>query len=434
MTRRMKLDLDAIKELNRTEAKTLLISILIGLVVAPLILLLPEVIRFVHDNVRMVTDLPGGNLWLLVPMVAGGLLIGLMTRKIAPEVEGPGLQVAAAAYHTRETRLRARSVPFKYLATIITLGAGATNGVVGPSALIGYSFGSSAAFRLGLDKERVKTLALCGMAAAISALLETPLGAAVFAIEIAYRDKILYKRFFYNLVSSTTAFLVSISIRPNKPLLDLPGELPSFGLVDLLTMFLIAVSVTIICVLYIWFYQGFHNRFIRMNWKGYGWLKPAFGFLVAGIIIIPAYPILLELGYVGGFSGKLVSLEDFDVAKMAFAAMILFITTAIIAASGNSGGLLMPIMAFGSIFGVSIASFFSDTDPLVFAAVGMAAAVSTTLNVPLAAAIIIMELFGLPVFLPSIMGALAGYFIGKRHVIYHEIRWERLKKGRMKRP
>ncbi|MGA1872409.1 MAG: chloride channel protein [Thermoplasmatota archaeon] len=433
MTSRMKVDLDSVKALNRSEAKTLLISILIGLVVAPLILSLPVVVKSVHDQVDLLTGLPGGNLWILVPIILAGLLIGLLTRKVAPEVEGPGLQVAAAAYHTEETRLRARSVPFKYLATTLTLGAGATNGVVSPAALIGYSFGSSAAYRLGLDKERVKTMALCGLAAAISALLETPLGAAVFAIEIGYRDKILYKRFFYNLVSSTTAFLVSINISPNKPLLNLPGEVPSFGLVDLLTMFLIAISVTIICVLYIWFYQGFHNRFIRMNWKGYGWLKPAFGFLVAGIVIIPAYPVLLELGYVGGFSGRLISLEDFDVVKMAFAAVVLFITTAIIAASGNSGGLLMPIMAFGGIFGVSIASFFSDTDPLVFAAVGMAAAISTTLNVPLAAAIIIMELFGLPVFLPSIMGALAGYFIGRRHVIYHEIKWEGLKRRKRTR-
>jgi H+/Cl- antiporter ClcA len=266
------------------------------------------------------------------------------------------------------------------------------------------------------------------MAAAISALLETPLGAAVFAVEIGYRNRILYKRFFYCLASSTTAFLVSIAISPNKPLLDIPGNIPALKILDIMTMFLIAVAVTMVCILYIWFYQGFHDRFIRLDWKGYGWLKPAFGFLVAGILIVPAFPILLELGYVGGFSGKLISLEDFQLGKMAMAAMILFITTAIIAGSGNSGGLLMPIMAFGAIFGVSISTFFSDTDPLIFAAVGMAAAVSTTLNVPLAAAIICMELFGLPVFLPSIMGALAGYFIGKRYVIYHEIRWEKLKK------
>jgi CIC family chloride channel protein len=423
----MKWDLERIKTINREEAKTLIIAVFIGLIIAPVVLSLPYVINIIHDQTMMVRELPGGDIWIILPLVVAGLIIGLLTRKVAPEVEGPGLRVAAAAFNTQETRLRARSAPFKYLATVITLGAGATTGVVSPSALIGYSIGSSAAYRLKLQKERVKTIALCGMAAAISALIETPMGAAVFAVEIGYRNRILYKRFFYCLVSSMTAFLVSIAISPNKPLLDIPGEIPVWGPVDILTMFLIALLVTIVCILYIWFYQGFHDRFIRMDWKGYGWLKPAFGFLIAGLIIVPAYQILLDLGYVGGFSGKLISLEDFEIAKMALAALILFVTTAIITGSGNSGGLLMPIMAFGGIFGVSIASFFSDTDPLVFAAVGMAAAVSTTLNVPLAAAIICMELFGLPVFLPSIMGALAGYFIGKRYVIYHEIRWERLK-------
>ena len=91
---------------------------------------------------------------------------------------------------------------------------------------------------------------------------------------------------------------------------------------------------------------------------------------------------------------------------------------------------MMPIMAFGAISGVAISSFFTGTDPIIFAAAGMAAAISTTLNVPVAAAVICMELFGLPVFLPSILGAIAGYFVGRRYVIYHEIRWSGLHERR----
>jgi CIC family chloride channel protein len=317
----------------------------------------------------------------------------------------------------------------KYLATVITLGAGATTGVVSPSALIGYSIGSSIAWRLGIDKEKLKTIALCGMAAAISALLETPLGAAIFAVEIGYRNRILYRRFFYCLSSSTVAFLISKAIRPRKPLLEIPGEVIAPNVIDVLTMVLIAMTVTVLGVMAILLYQGFHDRFIRMNWKGYGWLKPSFGFFLAGMLIVAAYSVLANFGYVGGFSGKLIPLEDFDVSRMLLAATVLLLSSIIITSSGNSGGLLMPMMAFGAIVGVSIASFFTSTDPLVFAAVGMAAAISTMLNVPLAAAVICMELFGLPVFLPSILGALAGYFIGKRYVIYHEIKWAPLKKG-----
>jgi H+/Cl- antiporter ClcA len=138
------------------------------------------------------------------------------------------------------------------------------------------------------------------------------------------------------------------------------------------------------------------------------------------------YPILLDLGYIAGFSGKLVDLEEFNLSRLALAALVLILTATITAASGNSGGLMMPIMAFGAISGVTFASFFTNTDPIIFATVGMAAAISTTMNVPVAAAVICMELFGLPVFLPSILGAIAGYFVGRRYVIYHEIRWSKL--------
>jgi len=51
----------------------------------------------------------------------------------------------------------------------------------------------------------------------------------------------------------------------------------------------------------------------------------------------------------------------------------------------------------------------------------------TTLNVPLASAILCIEMFGPIAGLPSIIGALTGYLLARRYVIYHEIRWEELK-------
>ncbi|MBU7011813.1 MAG: chloride channel protein [Theionarchaea archaeon] len=48
-----------------------------------------------------------------------------------------------------------------------------------------------------MDADQQKTLSLCGMAAALSTLLGTPFGAALFAVEVVYGKYILYKRFFY---------------------------------------------------------------------------------------------------------------------------------------------------------------------------------------------------------------------------------------------
>ncbi|MFO8050301.1 MAG: chloride channel protein [Thermoplasmatota archaeon] len=247
-----------------------------------------------------------------------------------------------------------------------------------------------------------------------------------FDLPRGVRNKILYKRFFYCLASALTASILSHAIKPMKPFLDISNQVPSITVVDLLTLFLISITVTVVCILYIWLYQGFHDRFVRSYWKGHGWLKPAFGLVLAGVIMIPIYGTLMNMGYVGGYSGKLMPFDDLDISRMVLVGIVLFLTSALIAASGNSGGLVMPIMTFGAIFGVCIASFFSNTDPLIFAAAGLTAAVATALNVPVAAAVICMELFGLPAFLPAMFGALSGYFIGKRYVIYHEIQWKKI--------
>ncbi len=49
---------------------------------------------------------------------------------------------------------------------------------------------------------------------------------------------------------------------------------------------------------------------------------------------------------------------------------------------------------------------------------GIAAAMASVLNTPIAAAIILLELFGLRVAVPVILGAILGFTIGHPKIIY----------------
>jgi len=415
------------KNVFHGEMVTLFLSVLVGLLIPPIVLTLPIVVKWYFDLVSSLSDLIPYYLWVPIPLAIGGLITGLIIRKAAPEAEGPGLHIAAAAYHRNDSMLRARTPITKYIATIFTVGSGGTNSIVSPSALIGYSLGSSLARRLGSNKERIRTLSLCGLAAAIAALFETPLGAAIFAVEVAFSNRILYKRFFFCLASSIPAYLISHMLVVKSPMLDFPRGTEVYTLEALLILAFVAVSVVVFSVIYVKFYQFLHDTFDRLRWDRWGWLKPVIGMGVAGIIMIFAYPTLIDRGYAGGYSGETFPLEDFNSLSLMLAVIVLFFTTSLIASSGGSGGLFMPVFAMGGITGLLISSLITDISPSIFAVAGISAALATTLNVPLASAIICMELFGPPAFIPAVIGSIFGYLVGKRYVIYQEIRWTRLK-------
>src|ERR1039458_8623426 len=77
------------------------------------------------------------GLWL-IPVVTtlGGLIVGLIVERFAPEAEGHGTDAAIKAFHRADGRIRAR-VPFvKLVASAITIGSGGVAGREGPMALI----------------------------------------------------------------------------------------------------------------------------------------------------------------------------------------------------------------------------------------------------------------------------------------------------------
>ncbi|MFO8051006.1 MAG: hypothetical protein R6V01_04830 [Thermoplasmatota archaeon] len=102
----MRWDIRRITSFNRYEAKMLLTSIVVGLTITPVVMSLPWMIDRVFSVISLIGGLPGGYLWMLIPLAGAGLVVGLITRGASPEVEGPGLQVAASAFHSRRGRLR----------------------------------------------------------------------------------------------------------------------------------------------------------------------------------------------------------------------------------------------------------------------------------------------------------------------------------------
>ena len=125
------------------------------------------------------------GLWLVpVATTLGGLISGALVYGLAPETEGHGTDTVVKAVHYTGSVLRARVAPVKMLASAITIGSGGSAGREGPIALIAAGFGSVYASLLHRPERERRLLVLAGMAAGLSAIFRSPIGTAIFAVEV----------------------------------------------------------------------------------------------------------------------------------------------------------------------------------------------------------------------------------------------------------
>src|SRR5690606_10221830 len=126
--------------------------------------------------------------WLLVLLpTLGGLLCGLLTRW-APEARGGGGDAMIEAFHHHGGMIRRRVIWVQAVASLFTLGTGGAGGREGPTMQIGGALGSLVARGLRVSARERRILLIAGVAAGISAVFRTPLGAALLAVEVLYRD------------------------------------------------------------------------------------------------------------------------------------------------------------------------------------------------------------------------------------------------------
>lgn len=138
---------------------------------------------------QMIDTLAVDHRWFLflVPVI-GGLISGFLVFKFAPEAEGHGTDAAIDAFHNKGGIIRGRVPIIKGLASIATIGTGGSAGREGPIAQIGAGFGSFIASKLRLTSADRRILLLAGMAGGIGATFRAPLGGALFAVEVLYKN------------------------------------------------------------------------------------------------------------------------------------------------------------------------------------------------------------------------------------------------------
>jgi CIC family chloride channel protein len=400
--------------------------------VAVLVSLVVSALReAVHLAAAALVSLGQGADWragvtLAAAMAAIGFGRGLLLRR--PDWRFTSLDAIAL------TRERQRAPPAslqdslavvvkKSLATLLTLGGGGSGGLEAPVVLIGQA-GAAAWGRLTrATTPAIALFEVCGVAAAISTLLGAPLTGALFAVELLYGERVAYRSLAWALTASVVAYWLSTAIHGVHPLFVAPPHGAAYSLPEYGGAALVGIAVALPLA---WAFRG-TTRWLSgvMARVQPTWHAVVTMALLGGLTVALQATLGLEAFHVLG-SGeetlRLVLRDDVSLAAWWLPLVLVAARSAAVGltlSGGGSAGTLFPSMTLGGLSGAFVAKLVTASglavlDPSLFAVVGIAAALTGVVGVPIAAMTLVLEVFGKAYGPPAILACGITYIVSLR--------------------
>ena len=165
--------------------------------------------------------------WALPLVVGLGALLGaLLVFRFAPEAEGHGTDAAISAVHHNPRGIRFRAVIVKIVASALTIGSGGSGGREGPTGQISAGFASLLARELDLSPADARIAVATGIGSGIGAIFGAPLGGAVLATEILYRDDFDAEALLPSFIASIVGYVIFGAADGFTPLFGFNRQLP----------------------------------------------------------------------------------------------------------------------------------------------------------------------------------------------------------------
>lgn len=372
-----------------------------------------------------------GRWWLilLVPTL-GGLIVGVMVERLAPEAEGHGTDAVIRAFHRLKGRVRSRVIPVKAIASAITIGTGGSAGQEGPIAQVGAGLGSALAERLSLSDRDKRLFLLSGASAGIGAMFGSPLGGALFMPEVLYRKPefegeaivpcIIASIFGYATYTSITGRERVIQVEPE--VLERLGFQPS----HLILYLVLGIACAAIGWLFVKVFYGTHAAFERLSAVPRS-VRPAIGGLLLGLLALGLTRWSIDHGVLFGGYGLIGGAIHDALPVSALCALILgkILATSFSVSSGGSGGVFAPALAIGALVGALIGRLGAQAfpglgiEPGAFALVGMGGYFAGVAKVPVASVVMVTEMTGGYALLPPLLlVAVVHQLIASRWTLY----------------
>lgn len=395
-----------------------------------------EVLHYVEDSASLL-----GAAVLLAGLVAAGIVRGLLVRREGWEqAAGDGMEVALGNYHVTYDREGDDPQPRydlpsfglaakKSAMTLLTLGPGGSGGLEAPTVLIGESMAAGVSRVMQVRSEfELRTYQLAGIAAAVGTLLGAPFTAALFATEVAYGDRIIYRKLAYGLWAGVVTYILNNRMHGYTPLFPAPDHGAVYSLAEYAATAIVAVAVSAPAALaFGWIMTHTRRLVARVRPVLHGAVTSAgVGLTALGLWWIAdiAPHHVLAMG-----EETLFGLLENDPEIGVWWVLLLLlggklVTTSLTLSGGGSAGLLVPSMYVGGVSGALVAHVLRDVgampdlDPALFAVVGIASALVAVVGVPLASIALVLEVFGKAYGPPAILACGVTYLVTLKFTLY----------------
>ena len=326
-----------------------------------------------------------------------GLITGILVKIFIPYAQQDhitdGTDTITKAFHQNEGRINPLVTFLKGLTAVFTIGSGGSAGREGPITLIGGGIGSYLGSILKLSPKERRILLLAGAGGGLGAIFRAPLGGAITAVEIIYKEDFESEALLPAIISSVIAYTVFTLIYGNHPIFEIPHfyfnpkELPFYLILALFCAFCGYLYVKT-------FFFIKYSIFQKIKKRSGLIITCGLGGLIMGMLGM-FMPFVLSGGY--GY------LEMAIWGKLSLLTMICFmiaktIATSVTIGSEMSGGMFAPTLFVGGMAGGVIGTYAHMhypqlvAHPGAFVLVGMASFFAGAGSAPIGPFILVCEL------------------------------------------
>lgn len=270
--------------------------------------------------------------------------------------------------------------------SVLTVGLGASLGREAAPQLAGASFASRLCSRFGIPPWQRRLLVACGAGAGMAAVYNVPLGGALFALEVLL-GTVTLPLVLPALATSLTATAVAWIALPTTPLYKIPSYDISGS--QIAWAVIIGPLAGLTAVIWVRLVAWVHE----LKLERWGRVAAPIAVLTGLGVLSIAYPQLLG----NGQDTVLLAVTGGLGASLLAALFVLKpLVTAACLGSRTPGGLFTPTLTLGVLFGGLLGDAWIQLWPGApegsFAIIGGAAVLAASMQAPLAAVVLVLEL------------------------------------------